>query len=123
MSPGVDALTLGQAWEARAARFLAARGIRIIERGYRCRLGEIDLVGVDGNVLVIIEVRARGRGGTAIETVSFRKQRRIINATRHFLMRNPKWFSRRIRFDVVAIDRIDSGKPEIQWVRNAFDAA
>lgn len=123
MSPGADALGLGQAWEARAARFLAARGIRVIERGYRCRLGEIDIVGVEGNMLVIVEVRARGRAGSALETVTRRKQRRIINATRHFLMRNPRWFSHRIRFDVVAIDRIDSGAPEIQWVKNAFDAA
>lgn len=123
MSPGADALTLGQAWEARAARFLAARGIRIIERGYRCRLGEIDLIGTEGKVLVIVEVRARGGADAAIETIGLRKQRRIINATRHYLMRNPEWFSRHIRFDVVAIDRIDSAQPEIQWVRNAFDAA
>jgi putative endonuclease len=123
MCPGTDAKTLGQAWEARAARFLTARGIRIIARGYRCRLGELDLIGVDGTALVVVEVRARGRAGAAIETIGFHKQRRIVNATRHFLMRHPKWHARHIRFDVIAIDRIDSGEPEIRWVKNAFDAA
>lgn len=125
MSHGRDAQSLGDTWECRAADFLTARGLRIIVRGYRCRLGEIDIVGSDGATLVVVEVRARS--GTsrerAIETIGLRKRRRIINATRHFLMRNPEWFSRPIRFDVLAFDAIDTSDPEVQWVRNAFDAA
>jgi putative endonuclease len=121
MSPKRDARALGRAWENRAAEFLAARGIKIICQGYRCRLGELDIVASDGDRLLIVEVKARARPSRAIETIGASKQRRIVNATRHFLMRNRDWFSKPIRFDVVAIDGIDTSCPDFQWVRNAFD--
>jgi putative endonuclease len=117
-----DPRALGRTWEAHAAEFLGSRDIRIIARGYRCRLGELDIIGTDGSALIVVEVRARGGESRAIETIGFHKRRRIVNATRHFLMKNPEWFSSPIRFDVIAIDHIDSGEPEIRWVRNAFDA-
>jgi putative endonuclease len=112
----------GRAWEIAASDLLAQRGIEIIARGYRCRLGELDIVGIDGSTLVVIEVRARASGarGSAIETVGARKQRRIVNATRHFLMRHPVWFARPIRFDVIAVDGIDGAKPRMQWIKGAF---
>jgi putative endonuclease len=125
MSPGNDAQRRGKTWEARAARFLADRGFDILTTGYRCRLGELDIVGSDGAGLVVVEVRARSSSekGSAIETIGHRKRRRIVNATRHFLMKHPAWHARPIRFDVIAIDGIESDNPAIQWVRNAFDAA
>ena len=123
MRPRVDARSRGEIWEARAAELLRENGIRIVAQRYRCRLGELDIIGADGSALVIIEVRARGGRDAAIETIGIDKRRRIVNATRHFLMQNPEWSSHRIRFDVVAIDHIDSDEPEIRWVRNAFDAA
>ena len=114
----------GRAWELAASELLAKRGIEIIARGYRCRLGELDLIGIDGATLVVIEVRARASRarGTALETVGPRKQQRIVNATRHFLMHHPGWFARPIRFDVVAVDRIDTAEPRLQWVKGAFQA-
>jgi putative endonuclease len=125
MTRSSDAQHLGRAWESRAAAFLSGRGLQILVQGYRCRLGELDIVCSDGNRLIVVEVRARSQSskGQAIETVGYRKQRRIVNATRHFLMRNPDWYSRPVRFDVIAIDRIDTGDPAFQWIRNAFDAA
>jgi putative endonuclease len=124
MSRSGDAQSRGRIWESRAAAYLNERGIRLIAQGYRCRLGEIDLIGDDGRDLVFIEVRARARGslGSALESVGPTKQRRIIRATRHFLMRHPGSQSRPIRFDVVAFDGIDTGDPRITWVRNAFEA-
>jgi putative endonuclease len=115
----------GRAWELAASDLLAQRGIDIIARGYRCRLGELDIVGVDGATLVVIEVRARASGarGSAVETVGMRKQRRIVNATRHFLMRHPVWFARPIRFDVIAVDGIDTAEPRVQWIKDAFQAS
>jgi putative endonuclease len=115
---------LGRIWEGRAAAYLGEHGVRMIARGYRCRLGEIDLIGDDGRDLVFIEARARGRGslGSALESVGPAKQRRIVRATRHFLMRNPGSQSRPIRFDVVAFDGIDTADPRVTWIRNAFDA-
>ena len=120
-----SALGLGRRWESRAAEFLSEQGIRILAQGYRCRLGEIDLIGSDGEALVIVEVKARRHAslGSAIETVGPAKQRRIIQATRHFLMRHPVASSRPIRFDVVAFDDIDRVNHRVTWIRNAFDAA
>lgn len=125
MSPGSDAQRRGKTWEERAASYLVDQGLDILTTGYRCRLGELDIVGVDDGGLVVVEVRARSRGnrGTAIETIGHLKRRRIVNATRHFLMKHPAWHARPIRFDVIAIDGIESDNPAIQWVRNAFDAA
>jgi putative endonuclease len=115
----------GREWELAAAELLAKRGIDIIARGYRCRLGELDIVGIDGATLVVIEVRARASGacGSAVETVAARKQQRIVNATRHFLMRHPVWFARPIRFDVIAVDGIDTAQPRMRWIKGAFHAS
>lgn len=124
MSPGAGPQRLGRVWETRAAAWLEAQGVHTIARGYRCRLGEIDLIGDDGQDLVFVEIRARKHGslGTALETVGTAKQRRIIRATRHYLMRNPRAQTRRIRFDVVAFDGIDMPAPTVTWIRNAFEA-
>jgi putative endonuclease len=125
MSPARDPQSTGSDWESHAARLLEAEGLRILVRGYRCRLGELDIVADAGAMLVIVEVRARSSMSyqRAIETVGTEKRRRIVNATRHFLMRNPEWMNLPIRFDVIAIDGIDRQDPEIRWIRNAFDAA
>lgn len=118
-----DAPDLGEAWELRAAEFLSRQGISVITRRYRCRLGELDIVARDGEQLLIVEVRARARSASAIETIGPRKRHRIVNATRHFLMRNRDWHLRPIRFDVIAIDEIDTEEPKLRWIRNAFDAS
>jgi putative endonuclease len=116
---------LGRQWEDKAAEFLTLQGLTIIARGYRCRLGELDIVGSEDDALVVVEVRARGRTdkGTATETVDRHKQQRIILATRHFLMQHPVWHSRPIRFDVVAIDAADSAEPSMTWLKHAFETA
>lgn len=117
-------LARGLAWEARAAEYLEARGLVVLARGYRCRLGELDLVCRDGHHLVIVEVRARSSGAlcSAAESIGAHKQRRIVLATRHLLMRHREWSTAPIRFDVVAFDAIDREEPRINWIKNAFDA-
>ena len=90
---------------------------------YRCRLGELDLVCLDGNTLVIVEVRARAsnRFARAGESVDIRKQGKIVRATRHLLMTHPQWSGCRLRFDVFCIDHIDRSAPTVRWIKNAFD--
>jgi len=104
--------------EERAAALLARHGLAIVERNYRTRLGEIDLVARDGEYLVFVEVRSRAgaRFGGALASITPRKRRRIVAAARQFLMR----FTRvpPCRFDVVAVDGGDA-----QWIRGAFDAS
>ena len=118
-------LERGRLWESRAAAYLEERGLELLGRGYRCRMGELDLVCRDGRELVIVEVRARSRGAlcSAIDSIDVHKRRRIVQATRHWLMRHPAWATAVIRFDVVAIDAIDTAEPQIEWVRNAFEAS
>lgn len=114
----------GRYWEEVAADHLSAHGLGIVERGYRCRLGEIDIVCRDAATLVIVEVRARASNAyvKAAESIDCAKRRKILRATRHFLMRHPEWDQKPVRFDVIAIDAADSDSPVLSWVRNAFDA-
>jgi putative endonuclease len=118
-------LERGRLWESRAAMHLERHGLVILARGYRCRLGELDLVCRDGRQLVIVEVRARGRGArcSALDSIDIHKRRRIVQATRHLLMRHAEWQAAAIRFDVVAFEAIDAPEPEVHWVKNAFDAS
>jgi putative endonuclease len=102
--------------EESAAAFLERRGLAMVERNYRTRLGEIDLIARDGDTLVFIEVRLRtsARYGGALGSVDARKRARIAAAARQYLMR----FRREpaCRFDVVALDGV-----EPEWVRGAFE--
>ena len=118
-------LARGRLWESRAATYLEQHGLVILARGYRCRLGELDLVCRDDRHLIIVEVRARSRGAlcSAVASVDAHKQRRIVQATRHLLMRHTEWQTTPIRFDVIAFEAIDTTNPQIQWIRNAFDAS
>src|SRR5512138_1788338 len=115
----------GERWEDVAARYLERHGLAILMRNYRCKLGELDLVCRDADSLVIVEVRARARTSftAALESIGPRKRRRIVQATRHLLLRRSVWSRQPVRFDVVAIDGIDTASPEIAWIKNAFDAS
>jgi putative endonuclease len=118
-------LQRGRHWEAVAADYLEDRGLTVLARGYRCRLGELDLVCRDDAALVVVEVRARGTSsfGSAVETIGPRKRARIVQATRHFLMRRREWHDAAIRFDVVTFDAIDTVEPTVRWIKNAFEAS
>jgi putative endonuclease len=113
----------GRSWEAVARDYLKARGLRILRQRYLCRLGELDLVCLDGTTIVVVEVRARKKGSltSAIDSIDWAKRRKIIRATRHLLMCNPQWNTQRLRFDVFAVSDIDTTTPQFQWTQNAFD--
>ena len=108
---------LGKFAENRAEKLLAAAGLRILERNYRCRQGEIDLIAEDGDSLVFVEVRSRSRQdyGSAAESITLTKQRRIIAAARHYLATLPSLPA--CRFDVVTLDQ---GR-EPEWIKSAFE--
>jgi len=112
------AQAVGDAGEERAARFLEAQGMAIVARNYRTRLGEIDLIARDGDVLVFVEVRLRaGEGfGGAAASIGPAKQRRLAAAAGAYLARLGR--APRCRFDVVTLE---GGEPA--WLRGAFDAA
>jgi putative endonuclease len=107
----------GSAAEDLAARYLEGRGLAIVERNWRCRAGEIDLVARDGQTLVFVEVRLRTSAafGGAAASVDVHKQRRILAAARHY---HAGRGDVPCRCDVVALDRLDPAR--IEWIRNAF---
>lgn len=108
---------IGAVAEDRAAEFLQAQGLRLLQRNFRCRLGEIDLIMQDGAELVFVEVRWRSSPGygSAVETIGPRKRQRVIRAAGLYLQRYPAAARGSCRFDVVALDG-----PRLQWLRGAF---
>ena len=116
-------LQRGSQWERAAESFLRQRGMRTLTRNYRARVGEIDLVMLDGNTLVFAEVRFRADEsyGSGAETVTRAKQQRIIRAARNYLSRHAGVIDMPCRFDVVSIGTRE-GRTLIRWVRNAFEA-
>jgi putative endonuclease len=103
--------------EQAAADYLAARGLRLVGRNWRCKGGEIDLVMRDGAVLVFVEVRARNRGdfGGAAASITAGKQARVILAARHYLA--ARGLDTPCRFDAVLVQ---NGR--LEWIRGAFEA-
>lgn len=87
-------------------------------------MGEIDLIMQDTDYLVFIEVRFRKSSyfGTAVETVTVQKQRRLIRTAEYFLMQHPGLAELPCRFDVIGIE-LDKNthQPEYTWLKNAFD--
>jgi len=100
----------GIAGEERAVNFLTGKGYRILERNYRCPQGEIDIIALDGKVLVFVEVRTRRESsyGFPEESITSLKQRRIIRCATWYLHQK-KLEMQDCRFDVIAImgDRIE----------------
>jgi putative endonuclease len=116
--------SIGQRGEDVAARHLELHGLTLLERNYRCRGGEIDLVMLDGGTLVLVEVRLRSSGqfGGAAASVGPRKQRRFALAARHLMLTRPDLRALPVRFDVVALDGA-GGSARIEWIRDAFRIA
>jgi putative endonuclease len=111
---------LGIAGEELACDELARRGYAILERRYRTRYGEIDIIARDGDTIVFVEVKARASAefGGAAAAVTILKQRRVFQMAVDFLARR-HFAGRPCRFDVVAID-FEDGKPRVAVYANAF---
>jgi putative endonuclease len=115
-------VVLGRIGEDLACRELEKRGYTVLERRYRRRAGEIDIIARDGETMVFVEVKAREDKdfGEAAESVTPRKRRRMTMVALDYLARRgiaecP------CRFDVVAI-YLGNELPEIEVYQNAFDA-
>ena len=106
----------GAAGEAAAADYLMRRGLTVVERNFRVRGGEIDLICRERGTLVFVEVRARSRSdyGGAAASITAAKQARLILAARHWLVRHGEQVC---RFDCVLIQA-----GEIEWLQDAFRA-
>lgn len=118
---------LGAQGEEIAVRYLKSRGYRILERNYRIRLGEIDIIAEQGADLVFIEVKTRSDTlfGSPFESLTFAKQRQLSKVALEYINKRD-WHNRPARFDVVGIlfkagnsrQLKDAG---IELMQNAFD--
>jgi putative endonuclease len=112
---------IGEVGERAAADYLEKVGYRIVDKNYRTRVGEIDIVAYDGQVLAFVEVKSRSntRYGTPAEAVGTRKQKKLISVALLYISRNRPYYSN-IRFDVVEViidrDRIN----KICLIKDAF---
>lgn len=113
---------LGAAAEQAAADFLRAQGLEILDRNFRRRLGELDIIARDGDVLVIAEVRARSSDqfGGAAASVDSGKQTRLIRAAHQLLQQRRDLARLRVRFDVLAISKVGGHPTHVEWIRHAF---
>ena len=122
----------GKEMEDLAAEYLSSRAVRILERNFRSREAEIDIIGRQDETLLFVEVKARKAGeksGSGPEAVGIAKQKKICRCADVYMHENGiDPFSTRVRFDVVAItlpdDKEESlpGKEDcnVRWIRNAF---
>ncbi|NVN98904.1 MAG: YraN family protein [Geobacteraceae bacterium] len=123
-SQGHQNASLGSRGEELAASFLERSGIKIIERNFRCKGGEVDIVAKDGNTIVFVEVKSRKSlaYGVPQEAVTPFKQRQISKAALTWLAKHKKTDSP-ARFDVIAILLDGSYSHKIEHIKNAFDLA
>ena len=107
----------GTKYEEQAAAYVVTRGLVLLEKNYRCRQGEVDLIGVHEDCLVFIEVKYRknARSGMPEEAVDKRKQAKICLVSDYYRLTHPFNSKRQVRYDVVAICGDDT-----RWYQNAY---
>jgi putative endonuclease len=119
---------LGQQAENFACDYLSMRGLKLITRNYTCRLGEIDLIMRDKEVLVFIEVRYRRNPnfGHSVETVLANKQSKMIKTATYYLQCHPILAKKPSRFDVLGLSSLPKRSTslrypaQVEWIKNAF---
>lgn len=112
------AAQLGADAEARAEAHLVKQGLKSLARNWRCPLGELDVVMADGDTLVIVEVRARSGTdhGSALDSITAAKRRKLVRAALAFTQAHPAWQDAPLRFDIVHFGADGQGR----WLRDAF---
>lgn len=124
MARGPQNITLGKSGENYACLDLERRGYAILDRRYRTRAGEIDVVARDGDTLVFIEVKARRsrRFGAAVDAITGQKRRKLLQMASFYILARRLGHAR-CRFDVVTVT-FGTGErlPKIEVIKAAFDA-
>jgi putative endonuclease len=112
--------SLGKQGENFAVKFLKKIGYKILERNYRCALGEIDIIAKDKETLVFVEVKTRKthKGAEPFESIGARKQAKIRDLAEYYLQEK-SYSECEVRFDVLSIVLKDKEK-QIEHIANAF---
>jgi putative endonuclease len=118
-----EGISLGKYGEFLARERLKSLGYKIIENNYTCKLGEIDLIAKDDDVLVFVEVKTRRNTslGEAKDAVNAKKQRQISKVALYY-MQSKNLIGAKARFDVAAVILVN-GKKNIEVLKNAFNLA
>jgi len=116
-----ERISTGKMGEEIAAKHLVGVGYEILERNFRCPLGEMDIVARDHETMVFVEVRSRRTDnyGSPLESVGFTKQKKISRVAEYYLNRHGLQ-QVKARFDVVAV-KLSPSRPEVELIRDAFD--
>jgi putative endonuclease len=119
---GSDKQSVARQTEQLALDHLLRNGLALLDRNFRCRHGEIDLVMLDRTTIVFVEVRFRKRSNfaTAVASVDVHKQRRLCLTGGHYLRTHPHHHNAPVRFDVVAFDGPSQQDFTFQWLQDAF---
>ena len=122
--PGPFRFSLGDRGEGAACGFLKEKGYEILEKNYKCKIGEIDVIGRRKGRLAFVEVKTRtsGQFGTPQEAVDLKKQEKIFRLAQWYL-KEKKLEGTPIAFDVVAVLWKEGHRPEIRLIADAFEKA
>ena len=96
-------------------KYLEKQGVQILERNYRCKMGEIDIIGRQGDCFIFFEVKYRKSEefGQALSFVDYKKQRTICRCVAAYCMKHT--YITQFRYDVIGIT-----DTKIEWIQNAF---
>jgi putative endonuclease len=111
----------GARWEKAAESFLRNHGLKLLQRNFTSRFGEIDLIMEDEKTLVFVEVKYRkcNLHGSGAAAVTYHKQGRISRTAAWYLAMNPHRSQQTCRFDVISFNPQNSD-PGIDWIKSAF---
>lgn len=116
-------LNFGQQAEQKALTFLQTNGLKLLEKNFNCRHGEIDIIMQEGNDIVFVEVRGRKQKefGSAAESINQNKIKKIVQTAAYYLQKNKLLYKVSSRFDIMAIHFI-SNHWQYEWIKDAFSA-
>lgn len=114
----------GQAIEKACYSFLLKQNISIISANFYSKMGEIDLIGYDHNILIFFEVRYRNKTnyGSSFDSVTKKKQEKIYKTALFFLQKHPEFKEHNYRFDIIGASTYN-GEIQFQWQKNAFQVS
>lgn len=109
---------VGSYFEQKVKSALEQKNVEILEMNFRCKMGEIDLIGRDGEYLVFFEVKYRvdNQKGYAAEAIDWRKQYKICRVADYYRIKHSISDNQEIRFDAVVID-----SNRARWIKNAYE--
>lgn len=119
------AVSIGQKGEETAVKILKKQGYKIIERNFRTKMGEIDIIAMDGEYTCFVEVRLRKNNdyGSPADTIDARKRRRIMNTAKYYAQKK-RIYDSPMRFDAVLINADSFGEElsniNVEVIRDAF---